>query len=45
LCPLPLVLLLGTTGKSLAPSSWPPPCRYLSAFRRSPRARRCAACA
>ena len=29
LCPLPLVLSLGTTGKSLAPSSWPPPCRYL----------------
>ena len=29
LCPLPLVLMLGTTEKSLAPSSWPPPCRYL----------------
>ena len=37
LCPLPLVLLLGTTGKSLAPSSWHPPCRYLEAFLRSPR--------
>ena len=37
LCPLPLVLSLGTTGKSLAPSSWPPPCRYLEAFLRSPR--------
>ena len=36
LCPLPLVLLLGTTGKSLASSSCPPPCRYLEAFRRSP---------
>ena len=36
LCPLPLVLSLGTTGKSLAPSSWPPPCRYLEAFLRSP---------
>jgi len=23
LCPLPLVLALGTTGKSVAPSSWP----------------------
>jgi len=29
LCPLPLVLSLGTTEKSLAPSSWPPPFRYL----------------
>ena len=29
LCPLPLVLSLGTTEKSLAPSSWHPPCRYL----------------
>ena len=28
LCPLPLVLSLGTTEKSLAPSSWHPPCRY-----------------
>jgi len=36
LCPLPLVLSLGTTGKSLTPSSWHPPCRYLSAFLRSP---------
>ena len=29
LCPLPLVLSLGTTGKNLAPSFWNPPCRYL----------------
>jgi len=29
LCPLPLVLSLGTTEKSLAPSSWHPPRRYL----------------
>ena len=29
LCPLPLVLSLGTTEKSLAPSSWHPPFRYL----------------
>ena len=29
LCPLPLVLSLGTTEKSLAPSSWHPPWRYL----------------
>ena len=29
LCPLPLVLSLGTTEKSLAPSSWHPPLRYL----------------
>ena len=36
LCPLPLVLSLGTTAKSLTPSPWPPPCRYLEAFRRSP---------
>ena len=36
LCPLPLVLSLGTTGKSLAPSSWHPPCRYLEALVRSP---------
>ena len=30
LCPLPLVLSLGTTGKSLAPSSWHPPFRPTS---------------
>jgi len=35
LCPLPLVLSLGTTEKSLAPSSRHPPSRYLSAFLRS----------
>ena len=29
LCPLSLVLSLGTTEKSLAPSSWHPPLRYL----------------
>jgi len=29
LCPLPLVLSLGTTEKSLAPSFWHPPLRYL----------------
>ena len=29
LCPLPLVLSLGTTEKSLAPSSLHPPCRHL----------------
>ena len=29
LCPLPLVLSLGTTEKSLAPFSWHPPFRYL----------------
>ena len=33
-CLLPLVLSLGTTGKSLAPSSWHPPCRYVEAFKR-----------
>uniref|UniRef100_A0A8C3JB82 Symplekin n=1 Tax=Calidris pygmaea TaxID=425635 RepID=A0A8C3JB82_9CHAR len=36
LCPLPLVLSLGTTEKSPAPSSFNPPFRSLSAFRRSP---------
>ena len=35
LCSLPLVLSLGTTEKSLAPSSWHPPFRYLEAFIRS----------
>jgi len=35
LCPLPLVLLLGTTEKSLASSSLHPPLRYLEAFLRS----------
>ena len=33
LCPLPLVLSLGTTEKSLAASSWHPPLRYLSALK------------
>jgi len=33
---LPLVLSLGTTEQSLVLSSWPPPCRYLEAFLRSP---------
>lgn len=28
LCPLPLILSLGTTDKSVAPSSWQPPFRY-----------------
>jgi len=36
LCPLPLVLSLDTTEKSLAPSSRHPPLRYLYTFRRSP---------
>ena len=36
LCPLPLALSLGTTEKSLAPSSWHPPFRYSEAFIRSP---------
>ena len=36
LCPLPLVLSLGTTGKSLAPSSLHPPFSYLWTFVRSP---------
>ena len=36
LCPLPLVLSLGTTEKSLAPSSLHPPFRYLCTLIRSP---------
>jgi len=36
LCPLPLVLALGTTGKSLAPSSSFHPFRYFYTLRRSP---------
>ena len=36
LCPLPLVVSLDTTEKSLAPSSWHPPFRYLQAFTRFP---------
>ena len=34
--PVPLVLLLGTTKKSLTPSSLHPPFRYLSALTRMP---------
>ena len=36
LCPLPLVLSLGTAGKSLAPSSSPPRCRCKYTWVRSP---------
>ena len=36
LCPLPLVLSLGTTEQSLAPSSLHPPCRYWCTLMRSP---------
>jgi len=36
LCPLPLVLSLDTTEKSLAPSSLHPPFRYLHTLIRSP---------
>jgi len=35
LCPLPLVLSLGTTEKILGPSSWYPPFRYLCTLMRS----------
>lgn len=33
----PLILLLDNTEKSLAPTSWYPPCRYLEALIRYPR--------